>query len=116
MPKTKVEVYDKDQLIHPFIESDHVTFSNGMKVMYPELWNNSDYSKSMTFDFNFVSPYGDPESIFRYVYVPFLALMCLAMPRQADDNGYVSPFFVRADLPGVISSDLAFCCATFFIT
>ena len=82
--------------------------SNGMKVMYPELWNNSDYSKSMTFDFNFVSPYGDPESIFRYVYVPFLALMCLAMPRQADDNGYVSPFFVRADLPGVISSDLAF--------
>ena len=32
MPKTKVEVYDKDQLIYPFIESDHVTFSNGMKV------------------------------------------------------------------------------------
>ena len=32
MPKTKVEVYDKDQLIYPFIESDHVTFSNGMKI------------------------------------------------------------------------------------
>ena len=32
MPKTKVEVYDKDQLIYPYIESDHVTFSNGMKV------------------------------------------------------------------------------------
>ena len=32
MPKTKVEVYNKDQLIYPFIESDHVTFSNGMKV------------------------------------------------------------------------------------
>ena len=32
MPKTKVEVYDKNQLIYPFIESDHVTFSNGMKV------------------------------------------------------------------------------------
>ena len=26
MPKTKVEVYDKDQLIYPYIESDHVTF------------------------------------------------------------------------------------------
>ena len=32
MPKTKVEVYDKDQLIYPFIESDHITFSNGMKI------------------------------------------------------------------------------------
>lgn len=32
MPKKKVEVYDKDKLIYPFIESDHVTFSNGMKV------------------------------------------------------------------------------------
>ena len=32
MPKTKVEVYDKNQLIYPYIESDHVTFSNGMKV------------------------------------------------------------------------------------
>lgn len=32
MPKKKVEIYEKDQLIYPFIESDHVTFSNGMKV------------------------------------------------------------------------------------
>lgn len=32
MPKKKVEVYDKKQLIYPFIENDHVTFSNGMKV------------------------------------------------------------------------------------
>ena len=29
------------------------------------------------------------------------------MPRQAAENGYVSPFFVRADVPGLISSDLA---------
>lgn len=32
MPKKKVEVYEKDQLIYPFIENDHVSFSNGMKV------------------------------------------------------------------------------------
>ena len=39
MPKTKVEVYNKDELIYPFIESDHVTFSNGMKVS--EMLNQS---------------------------------------------------------------------------
>lgn len=81
--------------------------SNGMKLVYPELWSDSDYSKNMNFNFSFISPYGDPLSIFKYVYVPFCALACFAFPRQAAENGYVSPFFIRADVPGVITSDLA---------
>ena len=78
-----------------------------MKVQYPKLWNDSGYSKNLNFNFNFVSPYGDPLSIFQYVYVPFFALLAYALPRQAADNGYVSPFFVRADIPGQFTSDLA---------
>jgi len=81
--------------------------SNGMKVMYPQLWSNSMYSKNINISFNFVSPYGDPLSIFQYVYVPFFALMTFVLPRQAAENGFVSPFFVRADVPGLITSDLA---------
>jgi len=81
--------------------------TNGMKVQYPQLWESSDYSKNMNFTFNFVSPYGDPLSIFQYVYVPFFSLLAMAMPRQAAENGLVSPFFVRADIPGWITSDLA---------
>ena len=81
--------------------------TNGMRVVYPNLWSDSSYSKSMNFSFNFVSPYGDPLSIFQYVYVPFFALLTFALPRQAAENGYVSPFFVRADVPGLITSDLA---------
>jgi hypothetical protein len=81
--------------------------TNGMKVVYPMLWNTSDYSKNINFTFNFVSPYGDPLSIFQYVYVPFFALLTFALPRQAAENGFVSPFFVRADIPGVVTSDLA---------
>jgi hypothetical protein len=83
------------------------TVTNGMKVMYPMLWESSNYSKNMSFSFNFVSPYGDPLSIFQYVYVPFFALLAFAIPRQAAENGLVSPLFVRADIPGVITSDLA---------
>lgn len=82
------------------------TSVNGMRVMYPELWRNTSYSKSMNFDFNFTSPYGDPLSIFKYVFVPFCTLLCFALPRQADDNGYVSPFLLRADLPGMATCDL----------
>jgi hypothetical protein len=85
------------------------TFSvtNGMKVMYPNLWSESSYSKNLNFNFNFVSPYGDPLSIFKYVYVPFFSLLAFALPRQAAENGYVSPLFVRADIPGLFTSDLA---------
>lgn len=81
--------------------------TNGMKVRYPNLWSDSQYSKNLNFDFDFVSPYGDPLSIFHYVYVPFMALLCFAMPRQAASNGFISPFFVRADIPGHFTSDLA---------
>lgn len=82
------------------------TAVNGMRVMYPELWRSSSYSRAMNFDFNFTSPYGDPMSIFKYVFVPFCTLLCFALPRQADDNGFVSPFLIRADLPGMGTCDL----------
>lgn len=81
--------------------------SNGMILQYPRMWMSSSYTKSMNFNLSFVSPYGDPLSIFKYVYVPFCALLCFAMPRQASENGLVSPFLVRADIPGLITSDLA---------
>ena len=81
--------------------------TNGMKVTYPDLWTSSNYSKFMNFSFNFVSPYGDPLSIFQYVYVPFFSLLSFAMPRQAAENGLVTPFLVRADMPGIVTSDLA---------
>jgi len=78
-----------------------------MKVKYPDLWSDSGYTRGINFNFTFQSPYGDPLSIFKYVYVPFFALLAFAMPRQAAENGYVSPFFVRADVPGLFTSDLA---------
>lgn len=81
--------------------------SNGMLVKYPNLWADSSYSKNINFNFSFVSPYGDPLSIFKYVYVPFFALLAFAMPRQAAENGLVSPFLIRCDVPGVVTSDLA---------
>lgn len=82
--------------------------SNGMRVVYPELWSDSTYTKSINLNFSFISPYGDPLSVFRYVYVPFCALLCLGLPRQASANGYISPFFVRADIPGMFTTDLSF--------
>lgn len=80
--------------------------TNGMRTFYPELWSDSSYSRSININFNFVSPYGDPMSIFQNVFVPFCALACFAFPRQAADNGLVSPFMIRADVPGIFTTDL----------
>lgn len=79
--------------------------TNGMQVLYPELWSSASFTKATNVSFEFVSPYGDPLSIFQYVYVPFCSLLTFALPRQADDNGFVSPFFVRADVPGYFTVD-----------
>jgi hypothetical protein len=102
---SSVVSFSNSQDVSALVQQFAVT--NGMKVIYPEYWNNSSYFKNMTFNFNFVSPYGDPLSIFQYVYVPFFSLLAFAMPRQAAENGLVSPFLVRADMPGIITSDLA---------
>jgi hypothetical protein len=81
--------------------------TNGMKTVFPNLWTDSNYSKSINIEFEFISPYGDPQSIFQYVYLPLCSLLALALPKQAEENGYVNPFFLRLDIPGVISSDFA---------
>lgn len=98
---TLVNTQDLNAVIQSFATS------NGMMVSFPDLWTDSSYAKNLNFNFSFTSPYGDPLSIFKYVYVPFCALLCFALPRQAAENGYVSPFLVRADVPGLITSDLA---------
>jgi hypothetical protein len=79
--------------------------SNGGKISFPSVWGDSQYSKTLSCDFEFISPYGDPLSIFQYVYVPLCTLLTLALPKQMDSNGYLSPFFVRADIPGIMSTD-----------
>jgi hypothetical protein len=79
--------------------------TNGMQIVYPELWSSSTFTKAVSINYEFTSPYGDPLSIFQYVYVPFCALLAFAMPRQADANGFVSPFFVRASVPGCFNMD-----------
>jgi hypothetical protein len=58
------------------------TLENGANISLPEVWQDSKFNRNYTLAFKFHSPYGDPYSVFRFVYVPFLALMALALPKQ----------------------------------
>jgi hypothetical protein len=78
----------------------------GETVLYPKVWKDSSFDKSYNLSFKFVSPYGDPASIFEYVYMPFLMLLALALPRQTQPNAYKAPFLVRLDCPGYFNCDM----------
>jgi len=80
---------------------------SGINLFYPQIWSDSSFSRSYSVNFSFVSPYGDPDSIFYYVYAPFLFLVAMSFPRQFMGNGYSSPFLIRADVPGLFTTDLA---------
>ena len=79
---------------------------SGENVLYPKVWKDSTFDKSYNLSFKFASPYGDPESIFEYVYVPFLLLLGLALPRQTTPNAYKSPFLIRLACPGYFNCDM----------
>lgn len=72
----------------------------GSQLYYPDIWQNSTFSRSYTLSFKFYSPYGDPESIFKYVYLPTMALMCLSLPTMDGIYAYKQPFMVRMSCPG----------------
>jgi hypothetical protein len=79
---------------------------NGSQLMFPDMWQDSRFDRSYNLSFKFYSPYGDKMSIFRYVYVPFIALLALALPRQDGLLGYKSPFFLKVSSPGYFDIDM----------
>lgn len=80
---------------------------NGSQLLYPEIWTDSTLDKSYTLNFKFYSPYADKESIFEYVYVPFMCWVILSYPRQDNVMGYGQPFVMRLSCPGWFDSSLA---------
>lgn len=79
---------------------------NGSQLAFPDVWQDSKFDRSYNISFKFYSPYGDKLAIFRYVYVPFIALLALCLPKQDGILGYAQPFFIRLNAPGWFTIDL----------
>lgn len=82
------------------------TVLNGSQLLFPEIWQDSTFSRNYTLNFKLYSPYGDPLSIFENIYVPFISMLALTLPKQDTLVGYYSPFVVRVDSPGYFTCDL----------
>jgi hypothetical protein len=87
------------------LSSTAQTIWSGGNLLFPEIWKDSSFGKSYTIDMKFRSPYGDPESVFLNVYVPFFHMFCMAMPRQNSKQGYIGPFIIKAYSKGWFNCD-----------
>ena len=78
----------------------------GGKMMFPDLWSDSDFSRSYSIQIKLVSPDVDPLSLYLNIVVPILHLTALVAPRAVDVNTYTSPFLVRAYYKGFMNINM----------
>lgn len=79
---------------------------SGANLVFPEIWSNSNFSRSYNINMKLTTPYGNRESIFLDIIVPMLFWVALAAPRQNTPNAFVSPPLVRCHVPGLFSIDM----------
>jgi len=70
------------------------------RMVLPDMWSESSFTRSISMDFTFTSPYAHPLAIFENTYVPLLMLIAMSMPRQIGKRTYTNPFMVRVHMPG----------------
>ena len=78
----------------------------GNTMIFPEIYQSSNYSKTYDLTVDLRSPYGNKMSFYINILVPLFHLMCLALPKQETANTYGAPFIVKAYYPGVFSCNL----------
>ena len=105
----------ENSLINKWVtDSTLAAVAAGGKIIFPEIWSDSQYSKSYSIDIKLRSPDHDSLSIFLNVLKPYCKLLALTMPRafrgidgnDIDPNGYGSPFLVKAACKGLFNIDM----------
>lgn len=79
---------------------------HGSNLIYPEIWMDSEYSKTYSLKINLISPYGSKEAIYLNVIVPMIHALCFALPKQTSANSFTSPFLIRGYATGWFSIDM----------
>ena len=80
----------------------------GGKLIFPEIWSDSSFSRSYNCEFKFISPDPSKLSVYLNVLVPLFHLLCLVAPQSIIDNpnGYMNPFLIRATYKGFFNVDM----------
>lgn len=104
-------IFKNNRLLKRLV-GDAKTIVAGGKIIFPELWSDSSFSKNYSVSVKLRSPDCDKFSWFINIFVPLAHLICLAAPRQAftsgksNPNAYYSPFIIRAFYKGLFSIEM----------
>ena len=82
------------------------TILAGGRLIFPEIWSDSTFSRSYSCSMKLVSPSGDKLSVFLNILVPIYHLLGFTLPRQSANQAYFSPFLVRAYYKGLFNVDM----------
>lgn len=80
------------------ILTDTQTIISGSNIIFPEIYHDSEYSKSYRAEVKLISPYGNKEAIFLNIIVPMMHLLGFAIPRMTTVNTYKSPTLIKAHI------------------
>lgn len=81
--------------------------AHGMNIRFPELWQDSQSTKSYSIEMHFIAPYATGFCKWRYVLVPFFHWFCLAAPRSDETiTNYQRPFLIRAFSKGYFNVEM----------
>ena len=90
-------------VIYAFIKNA----SHGMNVRFPQLWQDSSFSKSYDLDMRFITPYATAFCKWRYVLVPFLHIFTFVAPQSKDSViNYSRPFLIKAYSRGYFNVEM----------
>ncbi|MCK9198550.1 MAG: hypothetical protein M0P49_03005 [Bacilli bacterium] len=85
----------------------------GGKLIFPEIWNDSTFSKSYDISMKLRTPDGDVFSWYMNIYVVLMHIIAMTAPKQmvpdkgtVNANAYMSPFLVRGFYKGLWSCDM----------
>ena len=89
------------------ITSNIQTLVAGGKMIFPEIWSDSNKGGS-SFDISIklTCPDPTPMGLLLDIMLPIVLVVCMTAPRAATPNGYVSPFLVRAFYKGMFNVDM----------
>ena len=82
------------------------TIISGGRLIFPNIWSNSTFSKSYNITIRLTTPEFDPKSWFLNIYVPLCHLIALVLPRGEFQNGYTTPFIIKAFYKGMFNIDM----------
>lgn len=78
----------------------------GAKMTFPELWQDSQFSRDFSITVKFSSPDNDPLSVYLNIIVPLIHTICLAAPKYTGPTTYTAPFLVRAFYQGFFNINM----------